>query len=140
MGKEVLSKLVTETESGKPPILLGKELANTLGVMEGDQVSLVSPFGKMGPFGATAKVKKFEVVGVFDYGMIEYDSSISYVDLKDAMDFFDMSGEVSGGRSRSGYLRCEAHERGACLNSGLPYYTRNWEEVKSFSKPSGWRG
>ena len=43
MGKEVLNKLVTETESGKPPILLGKELANTLGVMEGDQVSLVSP-------------------------------------------------------------------------------------------------
>ena len=130
MGKEVLNKLDKETESGKPPILLGKELANTLGVMEGDQVSLVSPFGKMGPFGATAKVKKFEVVGVFDYGMIEYDSSISYVDLKDAMEFFDMSGEVSGVevKVRDIYnARVMSAELASIL--GFPYYTRNWEEV-----------
>lgn len=130
MGKEVLGKLVTKTESGKPPILLGKELANTLGVMEGDQVSLVSPFGKMGPFGATAKVKKFEVVGVFDYGMIEYDSSISYVDLKDAMDFFDMSGEASGVEIKVKNIY-DAKGLSAELASvlGFPYYTRNWEEV-----------
>jgi lipoprotein-releasing system permease protein len=130
MGKEVLNKLDKETGSGKPPILLGKELANTLGVMEGDQVSLVSPFGKMGPFGATAKVKKFEVAGVFDYGMIEYDSSISYVDLKDAMEFFDMSGEVSGVevKVRDIYnARVMSAELASIL--GFPYYTRNWEEV-----------
>jgi lipoprotein-releasing system permease protein len=130
MGKEVLDKLNKGTESEKPPILLGKELANTLRVMEGDQVSLVSPFGKMGPFGATAKVKKFEVVGVFDYGMIEYDSSISYVDLGDAMEFFDMSGEVSGVEVK---VRDIYNARGmsAELASilGFPYYTRNWEEV-----------
>lgn len=130
MGKEALGKLVTKTESGKPPILLGKELANTLGVIEGDQVSLVSPFGKMGPFGATAKVKKFEVVGVFDYGMIEYDSSISYVDLKDAMDFFDMSGEASGVEIKVKNIY-DARGLSAELASvlGFPYYTRNWEEV-----------
>jgi lipoprotein-releasing system permease protein len=130
MGKEVLNKLDKETGSGKPPILLGKELASTLGVMEGDQVSLVSPFGKMGPFGATAKVKKFEVAGVFDYGMIEYDSSISYVDLKDAMEFFDMSGEVSGVevKVRDIYnARVMSAELASIL--GFPYYTRNWEEV-----------
>jgi len=130
MGKEVLEKLNKGTGSGKPPILLGKELANTLRVMEGDQVSLVSPFGKMGPFGATAKVKKFEVAGVFDYGMIEYDSSISYVGLRDAMEFFDMSGEVSGVEVK---VRDIYNARGmsAELASilGFPYYTRNWEEV-----------
>ena len=96
IGREVLVKLNSETQSGKPPVLIGKELAANLGVIEGDLVSLVSPFGKMGPFGQTAKVKKFEVIGIFDYGMIEYDSSISYVNLKDAMDFFDMEGQVSG--------------------------------------------
>ena len=130
MGKEVLGKLAAETKSGKPPILLGKELANTLGVMEGDQVSLVSPFGKMGPFGATAKVKKFEVVGVFDYGMIEYDSSISYTNLKDAMDFFDMSGEASGVEVKVKNIY-DAKGMSSELASmlGFPYYTRNWEEV-----------
>lgn len=129
-GKEVLRKLNSSTESGKPPILLGKELASTLGVMEGDLVSLVSPFGKMGPFGATAKVKKFEVVGIFDYGMIEYDSSISYVDLKDAMDFFDMDGEVSGVEVKIRDIY-DAKRIGSELASilGFPYYSRNWEEV-----------
>lgn len=130
MGKEVLGKLEKETASGKPPILLGRELANTLGVVEGDQVSLVSPFGKMGPFGATAKVKKFEVAGIFDYGMIEYDSSISYVDLKDAMDFFDMTGEASGVEVKVKNIY-DARGIGTELASilGFPYYTRNWEEV-----------
>jgi lipoprotein-releasing system permease protein len=130
MGKAVLGKLEKGTASGKPPILLGRELANTLGVVEGDQVSLVSPFGKMGPFGATAKVKKFEVVGIFDYGMIEYDSSISYVDLKDAMDFFDMSGEASGVEVKVKNIydaRGIGNELASIL--GFPYYTRNWEEV-----------
>lgn len=130
MGKEVLGKLEKETASGKPPIILGRELANTLGVVEGDQVSLVSPFGKMGPFGATAKVKKFEVAGIFDYGMIEYDSSISYVDLKDAMDFFDMTGEASGVEVKVRNIY-DARGIGTQLASilGFPYYTRNWEEV-----------
>jgi lipoprotein-releasing system permease protein len=129
-GKEVLAKLNLPTESGKPPILLGKELASTLGVAEGDLVSMVSPFGKMGPFGATAKVKKFEVVGVFDYGMIEYDSSISYVNLKDAMDFFDMNGEVSGVEVKIRDIY-DAKRIGNELASilGFPYYTRNWEDV-----------
>lgn len=130
IGEEVLGRLDHETESGRPPILIGKELANTLGVIEGDLVSLVSPFGKMGPFGATAKVKKFEVIGIFDYGMIEYDSSISYVDLKDAMDFFDMEGEVSGVEIKVEDIyaaRKIGNEIASIL--GFPYYTRNWEEV-----------
>jgi len=130
VGKEVLGRLNKETDSGRPPILIGKELANTLGVIEGDMVSLVSPFGKMGPFGATAKVKKFEVIGIFDYGMIEYDSSISYVSLGDAMDFFDMDGEVSGVEVKIKNIY-EARNIGNELSSmlGFPYYARNWEEV-----------
>jgi len=130
IGKEVLLKLNTDTESGKPPVLIGKELAANLGVIEGDLVSLVSPFGKLGPFGQTAKVKKYEVIGIFDYGMIEYDSSISYVNLKNAMDFFDMEGQVSGVEVKVADIY-NAKKMGNELSSilGFPYYTRNWEEV-----------
>jgi lipoprotein-releasing system permease protein len=93
-------------------------------------VSLVSPFGKLGPFGQTAKVKKYEVIGIFDYGMIEYDSSISYIDLGDAMDFFDMEGQVSGVEVKVKDIY-NAKKMGNELTSilGFPYYTRNWEEV-----------
>ena len=130
IGRQVLLKLNAETESGKPPVLIGKELAANLGVIEGDLVSLVSPFGKLGPFGQTAKVKKYEVIGIFDYGMIEYDSSISYVNLDDAMDFFDMEGQVSGVEVKVEDIY-NAKKMGMELSSilGFPYYTRNWEEV-----------
>lgn len=130
IGKEVLSRLTEKTQSEKPPILIGRELASTLGISEGDQVSLVSPFGKMGPFGPTAKVKKYEVIGIFNYGMIEYDSSISYVNLPDAMEFFDMENQVSGVEIKVEDIY-EARLLGQELSSvlGFPYYTRNWEEV-----------
>jgi len=130
IGREVLGKLSAETESGKPPMLIGKELAANLSVLEGDLVSLVSPFGKLGPFGQTAKVRKYEVIGIFDYGMIEYDSSISYIDLEDAMDFFDMEGQVSGVEVKVKDIY-NAKKMGNELTSilGFPYYTRNWEEV-----------
>ena len=130
IGRKQLLKLSEETESGKPPVLIGKELAANLGVIEGDEVSLVSPFGKLGPFGQTAKVKKYEVIGIFDYGMIEYDSSISYVNLPDAMDFFDMEGQVSGIEVKVEDIY-NAKKMGTELTSilGFPYYTRNWEEV-----------
>lgn len=130
IGKEVLARLNADTESGKPPVLIGKELAANLGVIQGDIISLVSPFGKLGPFGQTAKVKKFEVIGIFDYGMIEYDSSISYVNLKDAMDFFDMEDQVSGVEVKVEDIY-SAKQMGMEISSvlGFPYYTRNWEEV-----------
>ncbi len=130
IGNEVLGKLSLQTQSEKPPIIIGKELASTLGIAEGDMVSLVSPFGKMGPFGPTAKVKKFEVIGIFNYGMIEYDSSISYINLPDAMDFFDMKGQVSGVEIKVQDIYA-ARALGQELTSvlGFPYYTRNWEEV-----------
>lgn len=130
IGKEVLLQLNSETESGKPPVLIGKELAANLGVIQGDLISLVSPFGKLGPFGQTAKVKKYEVIGIFDYGMIEYDSSISYIKLEDAMDFFDMEGQVSGVEIKVEDIY-NAKKMGMELSSilGFPYYTRNWEEV-----------
>ncbi|MBF8302319.1 MAG: Lipoprotein releasing system transrane protein LolC/E family, partial [Candidatus Dadabacteria bacterium] len=130
IGRELIMKLNRETKSGKPPLILGIELASNLGISAGDQVNLVSPFGKVGPFGPQAKIKRFEVVGVFDYGMVEYDSSIAYVGLRDAMDFFEMNSKVTGveAKIRDLYKAKEIGEKIA-VNLGFPFYTRNWEEV-----------
>ncbi len=130
IGRELIMKLNRETKSGKPPLILGIELASNLGISAGDQVNLVSPFGKVGPFGPQAKIKRFEVVGVFDYGMVEYDSSIAYVGLRDAMDFFEMNSKVTGveAKVRDLYKAKEIGEKIA-VNLGFPFYTRNWEEV-----------
>jgi lipoprotein-releasing system permease protein len=130
IGRELILKLDGETKSGKPPLILGKELAANLGVSVGDMVNLVSPFGKVGPFGPQAKIKRFEVVGLFDYGMIEYDSSIAYISLKDAMDFFEMKGKITGVEAKlSDVYRAKQIGEEITQKLGFPFYTRNWEEV-----------
>ncbi|MBI2487819.1 MAG: lipoprotein-releasing ABC transporter permease subunit [Deltaproteobacteria bacterium] len=130
IGREIITKLDKKTTSGKPPLIIGKELAATLGVSLGDLVNLVSPFGRVGPFGPQAKIKRFEVIGVSDYGMIEYDSSIAYVSLKDAMDFFGMSDKVTGIEIKvKDIYRAKDIGEEITARMGFPFYTRNWEEV-----------
>lgn len=129
-GHEQLMKLGKKTTSGKPPIIIGRELASAVGVAAGDVISVLSPLGKYGPFGPQAKVRKFEVIGIFDYGMVEYDSSIAYLSLEDGMNFFDMEGKVSGIEVKVKDIY-KARGIGEKLSSllGFPYFARNWEEV-----------
>ena len=129
-GKEIIRKLQTKTDSGKPPILVGKELSSALGVVVGDTINLVSPFGKIGPFGPLAKTRRFEVIGIFDYGMLEYDSSISYIHINDAMDFFELDNKVTGIEVKVEEIY-KAKTIGENLSEilGFPFYTRNWEDV-----------
>ena len=85
--------------SGHPGIILGKELAMRLGAFLGDSVNVVSPVGPTSALGAVAmvpKIRTFTVVGVFESGMYEYDSSLAYIALGEAQKFFNMGNTVSG--------------------------------------------
>ena len=80
----------------KPGIFLGKELALRLGVFIGDTVNVVSPVGKMTVMAMTPKIRPFLVVGVFESGMYEYDSSLAYIALTEAQKFFNLGHTVTG--------------------------------------------
>ena len=128
-GARIVSGLLYKTDSGNPPIIIGRELSNLIGATIGDTVNLVSPYGKIGPFGPTAKIRKFGVIGVFDYGMIEYDSSTAYVSLEDAMDFFETRSKITGIEVRVDDIY-QARETGDKIAEtlGYPFYSRNWED------------
>lgn len=128
-GARIVSGLLHKTASGHPPIIIGRELSNLIGATIGDTVNLVSPYGKIGPFGPTAKIRKFGVIGVFDYGMIEYDSSTAYVSLEDAMNFFETRGKITGIEVRVDDIY-QARETGDKIveTLGYPFYARNWED------------
>lgn len=79
-----------------PGIILGKELARTLRVDMGDNVRLFSPSGPLTPMGVIPKIKTFRVVGIFDTGMYEYDSSLAYVALSASQDFLELGNAVHG--------------------------------------------
>jgi lipoprotein-releasing system permease protein len=80
-----------------PGIIIGRELAGRLGAFLGDRINVISPVGNtMGPMGIVPKIRHFTVVGIFDSGMYEYDSSLAYVSIKSAQDFFNLGDEVTG--------------------------------------------
>jgi len=74
-----------------PGIILGKDLAQHLGVIPGDRVKLLSASGPLTPMGVLPRIKTTLVVGIFASGMYEYDSSLAYLDLDTARDFMDLS-------------------------------------------------
>ena len=79
-------------------IVLGIDLAQALGVTIGDKVTLIIPQGLVTPAGVVPRLKQFKVVGIFEVGMFEYDSTLSFIHLEDAQKLFRMEGLVSGVR------------------------------------------
>jgi lipoprotein-releasing system permease protein len=78
-----------------PGIVLGRELAKTLHVYVGDEITLVSPLGDLGPMGVLPRSRKFRVAAIFYSGMYEYDASQAYVTLETAQDFLDIPGKIT---------------------------------------------
>jgi lipoprotein-releasing system permease protein len=78
--------------SGEFGILLGGELARSLGVREGDKVTLVAPSGQVTPAGVVPRLKQMTVVGTFDSGHYEYDSALVMIHQDDAAKIFRLEG------------------------------------------------
>jgi lipoprotein-releasing system permease protein len=76
------------TEGGLPPVLLGRDLASTLGVGVGDVVSVTSPNGRLSPYGMVPSVKKFRVAGTVHSGLYEFDAQWAYIPLSVAQRLF----------------------------------------------------
>ena len=77
---------------GEFGVLLGGELARSLGVREGDKVTLVAPSGQVTPAGVVPRLKQMTVVGTFDSGHFEYDSALVMVHEQDAARIFRLEG------------------------------------------------
>lgn len=75
-------------------VLIGTRMADSLGLIAGDNITLVSPEGDVTPFGVTPRVKSYPISGIFEIGMSEYDSSIIYMPLGEAQIYFNTEDEV----------------------------------------------
>jgi lipoprotein-releasing system permease protein len=79
-----------------PPILLGRELARTLGAVPGDTITVISPHAAVTAVGLVPKMRRFEVAGLIEVGMYEHDSSIAYTGLAAAQEFAGLGDRVTG--------------------------------------------
>ena len=115
-------------QTGKFGVVLGSELARALGVRVGDPVTLIAPSGQLTPAGVVPRLKQMEVLGTFDSGHFEYDSTLALVHWQDAARIFRLEGP-SGVRLKLRDLhqaRAVAADLQTTMGAGV--YVRDWSQ------------
>jgi lipoprotein-releasing system permease protein len=116
-----------ELVSGDYGIVLGSGLANSLDVVPGDRITMVTPQANTSPMGFLPRLRRFRVVGIFEIGVYEYDRSSALVHYEDASRLFRMDGGVSGLRLKLDDLDLAPLVRGDLKQSiGLQYWVSDW--------------
>jgi lipoprotein-releasing system permease protein len=92
LAARMLDSTLSQLEPGEWHIVLGVELARSLGVGAGDKVTLVAPGGQLTPAGVMPRLKQFLVVGTMESGHYEYDSTLAWIHLDDAARLFRLEG------------------------------------------------
>lgn len=117
-------------KNGVPGIIIGKELANNLGVFRDDIINVISPVGEIGPLGMLPKVKQFRVAAIFEVGMFEYDSNLVMTELVPAQEFFGIRDAVTGIelKIKDIYKAKDVREH-VQKTLGFPYYGRDWMQM-----------
>lgn len=118
------------TDSGRPGIVLGATLADRLQLYPGRDVTVVSFQGaELTPTGIQPQLRLYEVTGIFQTGLYQYDTKFAYVELASAQSLLRMEGSVTGiefnvrdpWRSR---IVAERIER----SLGFPYSVADWQQ------------
>lgn len=97
LAKMMVQGKLSDLQAGKFGIILGEDLANNLGLLKGDKVTLIVPKLDVTPLGVTPQFKRFTVVGIFRAGHgFGFDKSYAYVHLQDAQALYSMGKQISG--------------------------------------------
>lgn len=110
-----------------PRIIMGRELARSLGIVDGGSVYVISPRGMVAPVGHIPTMKRFRLAGVFASGMYEYDGAYAYISLKEAQKMLHLGDAVTGVEVRVDDIY-DAGRIGTAVGGmlGPPYWTRDW--------------
>lgn len=98
VGDKMKIGRLDDLQAGKFRVILGRDLARLLGVVKGDKVTLIIPQASVTPAGLLPRMRRFEVTGIFEVGMYEYDSTLALIHMADAARLFRMQDEVTGVR------------------------------------------
>ena len=96
VGQHMRRGQLDDLQAGEYHIILGNELAYSLGAQVGDQVTMVTPQANFSPAGILPRLRRFRVTGIFDVGMYEYDRGVSLVHMQDAARLFKLDNAITG--------------------------------------------
>lgn len=100
IARHMKKGLLSNLKPGEFGIVLGAEVAKSIGASLGDKVILIAPQGQVTPAGILPRLRQFTVVGIFEVGMYEFDSGLALIDLSDAQKLYRMGDAVTGVRLR----------------------------------------
>ena len=86
---------VQERIASMPPIVLGKDIAEDLDATLNSVVLVTSPQGELTPFGLVPKYSRFRVVGIFNSGFFDYDSSWAFTRLSDTQNLEGLGDQIT---------------------------------------------
>jgi lipoprotein-releasing system permease protein len=96
IGDKVILGQINDLTAGSFGILLGKDLASAMGVTVGDKITMITPHVTPTPAGVIPRLKRLDVVGIFEIGMYEYDSGLAVMNINDAAKLFKIPDRVTG--------------------------------------------
>ena len=125
-----LAPRATDGGAPLPGIVVGHALAQNLGLVLGQPLVVISPFGgPQTPLGPAPRLKRFRVAGVFESSLLQYDQVFTYVDLQAAQDFVRAEDVVEGVLVRvTDFLRSRPVGTAAVDALGWPYYALDWKQ------------
>ena len=118
------------SQSSSPGIVLGRELAKNLAVVEGDAIYVISPRGMISPIGHVPTMRQFKVTGFFESGMYEYDQTFAYINIRDAQKIMRLGDSVTGLDIRVTDLY-DARNIAQKITGklGFPFWARDWMQM-----------
>lgn len=131
IGAHMRAGQLNDLKAGEFGIVLGAELAQSLGVLIGDKVVLLAPQGQFTPTGIVPRIKQFKVIGFFQIGMYEYDAGLALIHMDDAAVLYRMGDKVSGLRLKLDDLfraPSISHELTTRLSDIGSYYVSDWTQ------------
>ncbi len=130
MQKGSLDALAEPTDDGAVGgILLGKDLAASLGVTIGDSVTVVTPHGTLSPMGMLPVPRRLRVVGTFSLGLYEFDTTTGFVSLQVAERLFGKDSVDLIQLRVDDIYDAPAIARRITADLGQQYYTQDWSEM-----------
>ena len=119
----------TSVSQALPPIVIGQDLAETIGADVGDTILVTSPQGELTPLGLVPRYQRCTVAGIFNSGFYQYDSSYAFLRLADAQRLFSEPDLISAINFKvDDMYRADVIARQIEQAAGPGYETTNWME------------
>ena len=129
VGSKMIAGELFDLKAGEYGIVLGRELANTLGVFEGDRVTVITPQANITAVGVMPRLRRFTVTGVFEVGMHQFDAAMAYMHIEDAAKLFSYKDKINGVRLKlTDLFEAPRITHEIEKDFGLDYWVKDWSK------------